>query len=402
MAVLRHRSFRNLFIGLGASALGGRIVFVALALYVTEIGSPTDVGMVLAAHAVPLVGFVLVGGVIADRLSRRHVMVASDLARFTLHALLAALIFSGTVEVWHIVAIEALYGCAEAFFNPALTGLVPQTVPEDEIQSAKAATGTMETIAEFTGPALATVLVLGAGAGWAFTFDALTFLVSAAFLLRVRPRERGERVQPQPMLVELREGWQAVRSRAWLLSTLVCFSAALLLSFAPAFTLGPTVGDDVYGSPAAFGLYTSALGAGTIAGALIGFRWRPLHPMRMGMLLVVAWPLSALTFALGLPLAVVVLAAAVAGLGLALFGIWWDTALAERVEPHLLSRVSAYDWMMSLSLLPLGYLLAGPLGEALGSQLVLAAGAALATVALGCGLLVRETRDLRRLERVPA
>jgi MFS family permease len=165
MAVLRHRSFRNLFIGLGASALGGRIVFVALALYVTEIGSPTDVGMVLAAHAVPLVGFVLVGGVIADRLSRRHVMVASDLARFTLHALLAALIFSGTVEVWHIVAIEALYGCAEAFFNPALTGLVPQTVPEDEIQSAKAATGTMETIAEFTGPALATVLVLGAGAG---------------------------------------------------------------------------------------------------------------------------------------------------------------------------------------------------------------------------------------------
>jgi len=78
------------------------------------------------------------------------------------------------------------------------------------------------------------------------------------------------------------------------------------------------------------------------------------------------------------------------------------SALAERVEPHMLSRVSAYDWMMSLSLLPIGYLLAGPLGEALGAQVVLAGGALLATCALGCGLLVRETRELRRLERVPA
>jgi hypothetical protein len=86
-----------------------------------------------------------------------------------------------------------------------------------------------------------------------------------------------------------------------------------------------------------------------------------------------------------------------AGFGIALFGIWWETALAERVPPHLLSRVSAYDWLVSLSLLPVGYLLAGPLGEALGERAVLAAGTALATLALAAGLLVRETRDLRRI-----
>jgi MFS family permease len=402
MAVLRHPSFRNLFLGQSASALGDRIVFVALALYVTEIGSPTDVGVVLAAHAIPLVGFVLIGGVLADRMSRRHVMIASDLVRCGLHGVLALLIFTGTVEIWHIVAIEAAYGCAEAFFNPAHTGLVPQTVPEDEIQAAKAASGTMETIAEFTGPALATALVLGVGAGWAFTLDAATFLISAAFLMRVRPRERGERVEPQPVLTEIREGWHAVRSRAWLLTILLCFSTGLLLSFAPAYTLGPTIADDLYGSRAAFGVVTAALGAGTIAGALIGFRWRPLYPMRMGMALVLMWPLSMLTFALGLPLELVVVASALAGVGLALFGIWFDTALAERVPPHQLSRVSAYDWMMSLSLLPLGYLIAGPLGEALGPQAVLAAGAVLATMTLASGLLVRALRDLRRLERVPA
>src|SRR5918994_1894129 len=119
MTVLRHRDFRNLFLGQSLSTFGDRIVFVALALYVTEIGSPTDVGMVLAAHAVPLVGFILLGGVVADRIARTRVMIASDAARCALHALLAALIFTGAVEIWHIVVIEALYGCAEAFFKPA-------------------------------------------------------------------------------------------------------------------------------------------------------------------------------------------------------------------------------------------------------------------------------------------
>jgi MFS family permease len=399
VTVLRHRDFRNLFIGQSLSTFGDRIVFVALALYVTEIGTPSDVGLVLAAHALPLVGLILLGGVLADRISRTRVMIGSDIARCALHALLAALIFTGAVEIWHIVVIEALYGCAEAFFKPAQTGLLPQTVPEEEIQQARAASGTIETVAEFAGPALATALVLGLGAGWAFAIDAATFLVSIAFLLRVRPRERGEVPVAQTVLADLGDGWRAVRERAWLWSILVCFSAAVLLSFAPWFTLGPTVTEHVYGSTGVFGILVAAAGAGTILGAMTGFRWRPLHPMRTGMLLALPWPLASLGVALALPLGLVVPAFVLSGFGIALFGIWWETALAERVPPHLLSRVSAYDWMVSLSLLPIGYLLAGPLGEALGAQAVLAAGTALATVALAAALLVPETRALRRLER---
>ena len=155
---------------------------------------------------------------------------------------------------------------------------MPQTVPEEEIQQAKAATGTMETIAEFTGPALATALVLGLGAGWAFTLDALTFLVSAFFLLRVHPRERGAVPERQAMRADLREGWAAVRARVWLWSILLCFSAAVLLSLAPWFTLGPTVAEDAYGSRGVFGVLTAAMGAGTIAGAVIGFTLAPAAP----------------------------------------------------------------------------------------------------------------------------
>jgi MFS family permease len=398
--VLRHREFRLLLAGETASTIGDRIVFVALALYVTDIGSPSDVGIVLAAHAVPLVGFLLIGGVWADRLPRHRLMVATDLIRFALHALLAILIFTDTVEIWHIAVIEALFGTAEAFFRPAYTGLVPQTVPEDEIQQAKAATGTVETLAEFAGPALATALVLGVGPGSAFAIDAATFLVSAAFLARLRPRERGAPAVRQTVLQELREGWGEVRSRPWVWVIIGAFSLALLTAFGPWMTLGATIAEEEYDTRAVYGILAATMGAGTVLGALVGFRWRPRHPMRAGMLLALPWPVATACFAFGLPVALLVSAFLLAGLGLALFSIWWETALAERVPPHTLSRVTAYDWMGSLALLPLGYVLAGPLGEAFGAVEVLAAGSLIALVALVGALFVREVWLLRRVERV--
>jgi len=299
--VFAHRDFRLLLFGQAASTLGDRIVFVALALYVTDIGSPSDVGIVLAAHALPLVGFLLIGGVWADRLPRHRVMVVTDVVRCALQALLAALIFTGNVEIWAIALIEAAFGIAEAFFRPAYTGLIPQTVPEHDIQQAKATFSTIETISEFAGPALATVLVLGVGPGFAFAIDAATFLVSAAFLLPLRPRERGEMGPRTTVLTELREGWSVVRSRNWIWAIILAFSIGLLTSFGPWQTLGATVSIDEYDTRATFGIATSAMGLGTIVGALIGFRWRPRHPMRTGMLLALPWPASFAVFALGLP-----------------------------------------------------------------------------------------------------
>jgi MFS family permease len=397
--VFRHREFRLLLAGQSASTLGDRIVIVALALYVTDIGSPSDVGIVLAAHALPLVGFLLIGGVWADRLPRHRVMLATDLIRFALHALLAALIFTGNAEIWAIAVIEALFGTAEAFFRPAYTGLVPQTVPEDEIQQAKATLATVEMVTEFAGPALATALVLGVGPGSAFAIDAATFLVSAAFLVRLRPRERGEMGERSTVLSELREGWAEVRSRDWIWVIILAFSVALLTSLGPWQTLGPTVSIEHYDTRATFGIAASVLGLGTIIGAVIGFRWRPRHPMRAGMLMVLTWPVAVASFALGLPVPLVLLSFLANGVGFALFGIWWETALAERVPPHTLSRVTAYDWMGSLALLPLGYVLAGPLGEALGATEVLLGGSLLALASLLGALLVRDVRALTRLER---
>ncbi len=377
-------------------------MLVALALFVVaKTGSATDLGLVLAAHALSLVAFLLIGGVWADRLPRHRVMLATDLVRFALHALLAALIFAGAVQIWEVAVIEVLFGAAEAFFRPAASGLLPQTVPEADIQPATAITTMSNNLAEFVGPALATVLVLGAGAGWAFALDAATFLISAAFLARIHPRRRGgksragggERVS---VWSAIRAGASEVRARSWVWATLASFCVALFCGLAPWFVLGPLVATRQYGHIAVYGIVETALGLGTIAGSLLGVGWRPRFPMRLAMLAILLWPLAGILYATGVTLVLVIPAIVVAGTGIALFDVWWLTALAERIPPQTLSRVTSFDWMISQALLPLGFLLAGPLAEQLGAVDVLLYGLILAAVAFALGLLPRETRMLER------
>lgn len=401
LTALRSRDFRLLWIGQSVSVIGDALILVAIGLYVTRLtGDPRDVGAVLTAYALPLVGFVLIGGVVADRLPRQAVMIASDLIRAVLHGTLAVLIATGVVQVWHMVVIGLLFGTAEAFFRPAYSGLVPQTVPEDQIQPAQALGGVSREIATFVSPALATALVLGVGGAAAFGLDAATFVVSAALLARVHARRRGAAGERSTLVAELKEGWHAVRVRPWVGVTIAVFSGALLVALAPFFVLGASVGQSVYGSSAVFGIANAAWGAGTMTGAVAGSRWRPRRPMRAGMLAGMWWPGCIAVYAAGPSLAVLYPVMAFAGAGVGLFAVWWETALAERIPPHLLSRVSAWDWMGSLALLPLGYLIAGPLGRSYGENTVMLYGGLLGLVCLGLGLLPRSTRGLARLERV--
>jgi MFS family permease len=403
--VLGHRDFRMLWIAQSASVIGDNIVLVALALFIIErTHSATDLGFVLAAQAVPLVAFLLVGGVWADRLPRHRVMIATDLVRFALHALLATLIFAGTVPLWQVIVIEMLFRTAEAFFRPAANGLLPQTVPEGDIQPATAITGISSNVAEFAGPALATALVLGAGAGWAFALDAATFLVSAAFLSQVQPRTRGsqpaagEEAARLGVWESIRQGAREVRSRTWVWATLASFCMALFFGLASWFVLGPVVAREQYGHVSVYGFVEAAIGFGTIIGSVAGVGWRPRYPMRMGMLATLLWPMSAILYGAGVTLTIVIPASVLGGAGFALFDVWWLTALAERIPPHALSRVTSYDWMVSLGLLPVGYAIMGPLAESLGAVHVLIGGAALAIVAQALGLLPREMRMLERLD----
>ncbi len=403
--VLRHRDYRWLWASQSTSVIGDSIVVVALGLFVIDrTGSATDLGLVLAANALPMVVFLLIGGVWADRLPRHVVVIATDLTRFALHALLAVLIFTGEITILQLAAIEALFGAAEAFFRPAVSGLVPQTVPEADIQQANALLGISRNGASFVGPALATGLVLTVGAGWAFALDAATFLVSAACMSRVRPRRREPGAAPAvvgasaSVWSEVREGYREVRSRAWIWVTLVAFSVVVFAGVTPLFVLGAIVARARYGHTAVFGVLIAVLGVGTIAGSLAGVTWRPRHPMRMAMFVIMLWPPSMLLFGAGVTLWIVLPAVALGGLGIALFDVLWLTALAERIPPEKLSRVTSYDWLISGALSPIGFIVAGPLASALGAVAVLLGGTLVTAIALAAALVPRETW---RLERLP-
>jgi MFS family permease len=396
--VLREPHFRYLFLGQSASAVGDQAAIVALALYVTRsTGSATDLGFVLAAQAIPLAGLVLFGGVLADRLARQRVMLASDLVRAVVHGTVAALILTGGASVAELIVAEALFGAARAFFQPAYSGLLPLTIDRGRLQEAQALSATTANLAILVGPALGTVLVLTAGAGTAFALDAATFALSAALLTRVRPRSASGLRAGAPRtstLRSLRDGWREVRARPWFAATIGAFTIVMFAGYAPWNALAPVIARDIYGGASRFGVLESVAGGGALLGAVVGMRWRPRRPLATGLVLTLIWPVQTIAFALHAPLAAVIVLAFAAGTGFALFDVYWETGLATHVPPEALSRVSSYDWMGSLALLPLGFALSGPVAAALGARLVLASGAALSGLVLAAALLPRSTRQL--------
>jgi MFS family permease len=397
-SVLRHRDFRLLFWGQTASNFGSNAVAVAMALYITRTtGSPTDLGLILGAQTVPFVLLLLFGGVWADRLPRHRVMIASDLVRALTQGLLAVLILTGSARIWEIAVLEAIFGVAWAFFQPAETGLMPQTVPEPEIQSARAVMEVSWNLSMVFGPSLATVLVLTVGAGEAFIVDALSFVISAATLLPMRPRLRGAdpAESRESVLHELRAGFREVASRPWVWVTISAFSITLMCFYATWMSLGPAVTRDVYGHVGLYGVFVALYGVGCLVGSLVAAVWRSVRPLRNTLLLAFLWPAMSIVLAIGIPRGLAGAWMVVAGVESGLFMVTWETALARHVPPAALSRVSSYDWMGSLALLPVGYIAAGPLASVFGARTVLGVGGAIGVVATSLTLLPRSTRELR-------
>jgi predicted MFS family arabinose efflux permease len=306
------------------------------------------------------------------------------------------LILAGGASVIEMIVIEIAFGASRAFFQPAYAGLLPQTISESEIQDARALTQSTANLAIVIGPALGTLLVVGLGAGEAFALDAATFVLSALLLIRVRPRERGAGGEgaPESTLRSLRDGWGEVRSRPWVWVTIAAFTGIMLTGYAQWYTLAPSIARSLYGTASVFGVLESVAGVGAVIGALTALRWRPRRPLAVGLVLGIGWIAQSILFALDAPLGVVVASALVAGFGFSLFEIWWETALAHHIPARALSRVSAYDWMGSLALLPLGFAIAGPLAETFGARAVLAAGALFSLLMLSLALLPRSTREL--------
>jgi MFS family permease len=396
LGVLRERNFRLFFSGYAISLFGSSMVPVALSFAVLNEGRGADaIGYVLAAETVPLVALLLLGGVIADRFSRRLTMLGADLVRFVSEGTLAILLLVGRPPLWAFMALAAVLGAGQAFFNPAMTGLLPDMVSRERLQQANALRGIANSTGSVLGPSLAGVIVALGGAGWAIAIDAATYAVSAACLWRLVIPPRGPS-ETSSLLAQLKVGWQEFRSRTWLWLIVAQFATFNAVCFGPFMVLGAVVAHDQLGGAGAWGAILAALGVGSVLGGIATIRLHPGRPLVIAEIGVAFFAAPIALLALPTATALIAAAAGIAGFGLSVFGTLWETTVQHHIPPAVLSRVSSYDWFGSIAFVPLGYLIAGPVAGLIGVRTLLLIAAAWAVASCVAVLL---SRDVRRLGR---
>jgi MFS family permease len=389
-----------LFAGKAVSSFGDQLVPVALAFAVLDLtGSVAALGLVLAAQTVPLLCFVLLGGVWADRLRRQRVMLASDVVRALAQGTSATLVLCGVAHIWELAALQALYGTAAAFFGPASTSVVPQTVDASHLQQANALLGLSGNVAAVLGPAVAGVLVATVGPGWGLAVDATTFVASALFLSRLRVG--GNRLAVRmSTLQELWAGWRTFCSRTWLWVTVAYFTVFVGFVFSPLQVLGPEVARRWLGGAWAWAAISTALGLGSLLGGALALRWRPRYPLRAAFVgFLIGTPALLATVAGHAAVPVIVVVAVIDGGSATFFNTVWFTAQQREIPVHELSRVSSWDYLGSLALQPLGQAAAGPIALAIGISATLYGAGALALMLLLAVLAVPAVRDFSSLPR---
>jgi MFS family permease len=365
---LRERPFRLLFTAHAISVLGDMLVPVALAFAVLDLtGSASDLGFVLSARLVPMVVFMLAGGVWADRVPRQRLMIGSHVVRLVVQSVLGALLVTGAARIWELVALQIVHGVATAFYRPASSGLVPQTISPGRLQQANALMWGALGAAGFVGPALAGVLLAVTSAGWAILLDAATFAVGALLLSRLRlpalpPVER------QRFLYELGQGWREVASRRWVWASIVSFAVFQLVVLASLSVLGPVVAKRSLGGSSAWALIAAGFGVGSLLGNFTALHLRPRRPLLTAYLLLFASAPSLFLLGFAVPAPFIAATELVAGSTIGISGVLWETTLQQQIPREAYGRVSSYDWMGSTVLRPLGLVVVGPIAVAIGVE----------------------------------
>jgi MFS family permease len=337
----------------------------------------------------------LVGGVWADRLPRHLVMVGSNVVSGASQAVLAVLLLTDAAHFNELILLAAINGMSSAFFFPASSGIIPQTVPAGLLQPANALLRLGLNASSISGAALGGLVVAASSPGWAIAVDSLTFFAAAVLisLLRLPPRER----QPgSRFFAELGQGWVEFRSRAWLWAIVLQFAIVNAAWTGSTNVLGPAVAKEHFGGAAAWGAVLAAESIGLVCGGLAMLRLRPrrmLLAATFGMLLL---PLSPLSLAFPLALPAVVVACFLAGVGVESFGVLWDTTMQQEIPAEKLSRVYSYDALGSFALIPVGFAAAGAISAAIGTKAAFFGATALITGATLLVLLMREVRTLER------
>ncbi|MBF9073657.1 MFS transporter [Streptacidiphilus fuscans] len=402
LAPLRHANFRRLALGRATNMLGNGVAPIALAFAVLRItGSVTELGLVVAARSLFNVVFLLFGGVVADRMPRRLVLVGSSALSAASQGSLAALVLTHHATIPLMLVLSACNGTFAAFALPASSALLPQTVPTEERRQANAINRMGANSAMIGGAALGGAVVAAAGPGWGLAIDAASFALSGLCFFRVRVRvaplpDAADAAPParRGMFRELHDGWREFVARRWVWVIVAAFGFLNAAFSGTVQVLGPTIADRSFGS-GGWGLVLSTQTLGMLVGGVIGLRIRPQRLLLVGVSCMAAEALLPSGLALGMPVASLAVMNFLAGMAVEQFGIAWETSLQQEIPEERLARVYSYDALGSFLAIPLAQATIGPLSTAIGVHATLLGAAA---VILACTVAMLAVHDVRALK----
>lgn len=398
LAPLREPNFRWYVAERFVNLVGGTMASVALAFAVLEVSdSPSALGTVLAANSIPLVLFLLAGGVLADRFGRVLLIQVGNVLAGLSQLTIAFLLLHGHARVWQLAALAAVIGVAQAVSMPAVSSLMPALVPRGMLQQANALVSMLRGALTVIGPSVAGLLVVTAGPGWAIAVDGITYLLAAVILLRVRiPRTKVTPKLRHSALAELREGWTMFRTTTWLWAVVLAFLLINMIHAGALSTLGPVLAKRGEIGEQGWGLLLSAEAIGLLLTTVVMLRVRLARPLLVGMLGISVEGFLLIALGLEMPIVLLLTFAVLSGAGVELFSLGWSLAMQEHVPEEMLSRAYSYDALGSFVAIPVGQLLFGPLGAALGvAHVILVAGVVYVVIALA----TLGSRSVRTLER---
>ena len=395
---LLHRPFALLWSGQTISRLGDRFYNIAMAWWVLEkTGSAAAMGAMLIFSSVPMLIFLLIGGIAVDRYSRGRLMLASDVLRGIVVAMVTTLALVDALQIWHVYLASVVFGFVSAFFQPAYTAIIPDITPREFLPSANSLTSLSGQITGIAGPALGAIIIGLGGTSIAFAFDALSFFISALCLLPIIGLlANAPRTRSSGMLHEFRQGVTAVFASPWLWITITLAGFMNLTQAGPwSVALPFFVKQNLNANVDTLGLLfsMSSLGA-VLASVWLGHTTRLRRRGAVAYLSLVIWGAMEVMVALALPLPFVLAAALVWGGSLAAFNLIWTNTLQELVPRDLLGRVASIDGLGSFALLPIGYGVAGWATDLIGPGSVLIMGGALTAMLATLGLLHPAIRGL--------
>ncbi|MFI7148285.1 MFS transporter [Nonomuraea sp. NPDC050022] len=398
LGLLRDRRFTLLLTARTISVLGTSFAPVALAFGILALpgANATTLSVVLTAEALPMIVFMLFAGVIADRFPRHKVMMVSEFMSALAFFSLAAMMLSGWTPLPAMASAAAASGVAIAMLFPSLTGIIPEVVPADQLQTGNALLGLGANSSRVAGAVLGGGAVVLFGSGWALAVSGLMFTVAGVLIaaLRLTPAERDAAAE-HSMLADLRDGWREFSTRQWIWVVVAQFSVLVMGLQAGHGVLGPLIAKESLGGPAAWSAFLAGEAAGTIVGVIVSLRVRPRRPILVGTLLCLPTALPYVLLGTGAPLWAIVAGAFVLGVCFDVFGVLWQTTMQREVPPESLSRVSSYDALGSLMFGPIGLMLAGPVASLVGTRTALLGCAALVVLSTLAALLSPGVRQLR-------